>query len=49
MFVYQVCVFQADWKTTMTTKGETITRVNGNISFLLVNVYKISKRVNEVH
>ena len=31
------------------TKGETITRVNGNVSFLLVNVYKISKRVNEGH
>ena len=31
------------------SKGETITRVNGNVSFLLVNVYKIPKRVNVVH
>ena len=31
------------------SKGEKITHVNGNVSVLLVNVYEISKRVNEVH
>ena len=30
-------------------KGKTITCVNGNVSFFDVNVYKISKRVKEVH
>ena len=35
--------------TRLSNKGETITCLNGNIRFLLVNIYKISKRVNEVH
>ena len=31
------------------SKGETITRVNGNVSFTAGKRLKISKRVNEVH